>query len=184
VPETTFAPRPPKGIGGWLVLPALGLPISLFRMGRDVYQLMPSYTTNAWFALTDPAGANYHPLAGALLTFELVANAALIVLSVTTLVLFFRRRSSLPTVYVAFLAAAFTTLLIDDLFALQVPAAAAAVTPKEWGALLRTLLFSGIWIAYFRRSERVRATFVERRHRAPVTAAAPDTVPIDVAEPA
>ena len=53
--------------------------------------------------------------------------------------------------------------VLDTALALMIPATADALTATHWGALLRSLIGAAIWIAYFRSSERVKATFVVRR---------------------
>ncbi len=158
-------PPPPRGIGGWLLLPAIALPVTVWRVGRDLVSLVPSWSATAWHAATDPAGSAYHPLYGPWLVFELLGNLGLLALAVVCTVLFFRRRSSLPRLYCALLIGSAALQGLDNAWALQIPAAADSVTSAQWGALARSVLSAAIWVAYFQRSARVRATFVERRRR-------------------
>lgn len=68
----------PKGIGGWLLLPAVGLVLTPFRMGVQFYRdLLPSLTPEIWHALTSPGSSAYHPLWGPLIICEMLLNGAL-----------------------------------------------------------------------------------------------------------
>jgi Protein of unknown function (DUF2569) len=86
-------------------------------------------------------------------------------------VLFFRRRSSLPRIYIGVLLASLAWRFVDDAMALQIPVAAAKLTTRDGGELAGGFVLTLIWVAYFLRSDRVRATFVERlRQTAPAAA--------------
>lgn len=164
----------PRGIGGWLLLPAIGLPVSILRLMTQSVGLWPAFTPETWEALTSAGSASYHPLWLPLMLFELVGNVGLVVLACLTTWLFFQRRSSLPKVFIAFVAGAALIVSLDLALTLAIPSAAARLKPSDWGEGFRSILSAAIWSAYFLKSERVRRTFVRRlAQRAP--AAGPAT---------
>lgn len=67
-----------KGLGGWLILPALGLIVTQFRMVSQFYRdMLPVLASETWNALTNSSSAAYHPLWGPLIVFEVIANLLL-----------------------------------------------------------------------------------------------------------
>jgi len=162
---------PPSGLGGWLVLVAIGLGFSILRVGRMLWESLASYTTEPWLALTSVGSADHHPLWAPALLFALVANLGLLIGYTLVAVLFIKRRSSLPRVYIVLMTTGFAISALDIALMNAIPAAAQGLTQKEWGGLARVGISWLIWSAYFLRSGRVRMTFVERHRKQPVEAA-------------
>ena len=160
-------PMPPSGLGGWLVLVAIGLGFSVLRVGRTLWDSLASYTTEPWLALTSVGSADHHPLWAPALLFGLVANIGLLIGYGLTAVLFFKRRSSLPGVYIVMMTTGFAFAGLDIALTNAIPAAAQSLTHKDWGGLVRGGVSWLIWTAYFLRSGRVRMTFVERYRKQP-----------------
>ena len=64
--------REPKGIGGWLILPSIGLLISPFVLIVQLQDLMRSvFAPGVWAALTSHKSPAYHPLWAPELIFEM-----------------------------------------------------------------------------------------------------------------
>jgi hypothetical protein len=79
----------PKGLGGWLVLPAIGLVVTPFWiLVTFVRDLLPVFDGDTWSLLTTRGSAVYHPALGPLLIFEVVANIFLIVFTIYVIYLF------------------------------------------------------------------------------------------------
>lgn len=164
-------PPAPRRIGGWLLLPAIGLPVHVALLASDLRDVWPWLSTQAWFNVSDPAGSVYHPVLAPQVLFELVAGLGLVALALVATVLFFQRRTSSPRVYITLLAAAVSVEWID-LIAREAVMPIPGLMPvdiDEWLAAAWNLLLGGIWIAYFMKSERVHQTFVwpHRPRRAP-----------------
>ncbi|HEX5683910.1 MAG TPA: DUF3857 domain-containing protein, partial [Ideonella sp.] len=173
------SPAAPWPLGGWLILPLLGVPLSLYNFGSGVLGIWPSMSTQHWVAITTAGTSEFQPLTAMLLAFELVANLGMLAAYLLLAVLFLTRRTSLPRLYVATLAAHVAVVLIDNVWASLIPATADGVTYQEWGQFVRSVVSAAIWIAYFRVSERVKATFVVRR-RLTAPAALPNSpAPLD-----
>jgi hypothetical protein len=156
-------PDGPRGIGGWLILPLLGLILTPIRVGfSSVRDLAPALKPGTWAALTTPGAAAYHPLWAPVLVFECVVNGLLIVCSLVLLWLFLRKSHRVPLLMVAWLVAIVAVQVVDLLLVGQIPAAAAAPDAQGIRDLVRLVLSALIWIPYFLRSKRVKNTFVER----------------------
>ena len=89
-PEPSSRDAGPVGLGGWLVLVALGLFITPLRVGAILQtDLLPIFTEGYWPLLTSPSSDAYHPLWAPLLIFETAGNFAVVAASIVALVLFF-----------------------------------------------------------------------------------------------
>lgn len=183
------APRPapdgaPRGLGGWLILPAIGLTIAPLRLLKDLVGMAPAYNASTWADLTVSGGAHYNAWWAPFLLVELGAAIALVALSITLIVLFFGRRSSLPRAFVAFAAASIGFRALDLLAGKVLPNGSDSGDAVEWATLLRDGFSAVLWSWYFLVSRRVAATFVERvRAPAGVAVGAP-AAPRETSEPA
>ena len=155
-----------KGIGGWLLLPALGVILVPIRLLLDITKLLPSYAADTWSQLTTVGAAAYHALWAPVLLFELAANLGMLVFSLLLMTMFFQKRRGVPRLYIAVLVAGVAIQFIDAGLAQLIPAAAENITSKEWGELARGVFGAAIWGSYFHVSERVKATFVHGREPA------------------
>jgi transglutaminase-like putative cysteine protease len=175
----------PRGIAGWLLLPALGLIVKPLLLARAFWSILPVYSNDVWSTLTVAGGASYNPAWAPMLLCGLGMNVLLIVFAVMLALLFFRKRSSVPHAYAAFLWVSVAFTVIDQLTAQAVapkdPAAA-----SEWASVIRDVLSALIWGSYFLVSRRVAATFVQRlRHPSEVVGEPADVgvVPVEAVAP-
>lgn len=150
----------PEGLGGWLVLVAIGLVISPFIIGHGLFDLAGAMSADTWAALTTFGGASYHALWAPLLLVELVANLGQLVFAILMLVLFFQRRTCFPKLMIGFYIAAAVLQGADLMMSSLLPTI--QVTAKDYASLARVVISSIIWSAYLLRSQRVKATFVRR----------------------
>jgi hypothetical protein len=148
-----------QGIRGWLLLPAFGVIVAPLRIAVDFAHTIPTFAADNWALLTTAGTASYHSMWAPVLLYELGANVAQIVFSLTLALLFFKKRRSVPYVYTGFLAGAVIIQAADLLFVRLIPSAA-PVDLKDWNALSRAALGIVVWGSYFLRSKRVKATFV------------------------
>ena len=156
----TLANGGPRGLGGWLVIPGLGLIATPFVAFSTIYSNREAWAADSWARLTTFGNETYHAMWAPTLLFELIAQLGLIVFGILIVILFFRGRSSVPRIYIAFQLSAAAQLLIDMALVHSIPQAAKETSfdPSTVGALIGTV----IWIAYFLTSLRVRNTFVAR----------------------
>jgi hypothetical protein len=157
LPPQEPVPGQPQGLGGWLILVAIGLfahPLfSIVGIGR----LAPMLTVSAWQQFAQPAGSNYHALGGAFIVFELLANLAIGIASILLLAWFFQRRRAFPRTFIYL-------LIVQVLLALAEPALAKGIVGAKTEGLsppqaIGLAVSSGAWILYMIRSTRVQLTF-------------------------
>lgn len=130
--RATSAERVPYGIGGWLLLPAVGLIVSI-----PVVLLEASRSLRS-----GDAG-------------EVAVVAATVVVVAITAVTFFQKRRWAPRVFIVLLS------LDAVLAAVPVILARDPVAAADSRDLARATLSALIWIPYFLVSRRVKSTFTE-----------------------
>ena len=150
----------PKRIAGWLTLVALGVCAVPIRIIAQTAQLLPVFEADTWRALTTPGEPAYHALWAPWITAELTINLVLLAGSIVTAFLFFSKRRLFPRFAIGFMLASVTVQALDLLATQAIPAAAAEIGVQDVREFLGAVASSAIWIPYFLRSKRVRATFV------------------------
>jgi hypothetical protein len=166
--EHALRPPEPMGVGGWLVLPIIGLCITALWALVDITRYLPTMW-RAWDVFTDPASDAYHPLWGPYIGFSTFLQFFLLLAPIFLLWLINKKKRVLPAIIVGYYVAVLFILLIDFV--------AVATFFSEWMAdlgradevstevfraassVFRGIIFCGIWIPYFLLSSRVRATF-------------------------
>lgn len=150
-----------EGLGGWLVLVALGLflrPILL--IGTLVRGAASYYDLRVWHALTTPGTTTYRPALGFILPIELTLNLTVLVLSVALILLFFRRSHLFPRLMKVLLA----TFVVVGIYNVAVFAwfdlGGAGSLAQNVSALIQAAVGAAVWIPYFTYSRRVKLTFV------------------------
>jgi len=127
----------PNGIGGWLILPLIGLVIGPFLYGYLSYALLTAYMEDQTKVV--------------LLAYGLQAIAVCL-FAFYCLVRFFQKKVQAP----ALISLLYLVQILEAVFALLYTNGRYD-TRKDF---IVTLIASSIWIAYFRRSKRVANTFV------------------------
>ena len=153
--------RGPEGIGGWLILPMLGLIFSpIASLVGLMTQNIPAFTEGHFARLTNPASPNYHPLWAPLLILEPIGTITIGVMAVFGLVLMFRKSRSFPRFMIILYSVTMAYAIVDSLLAYQIPLVVAQGSPQLLGQVARACLVAAIWIPYMRVSKRVKNTFV------------------------
>ena len=141
------APEPQfVGIGGWLILPAIGLVLG------PIIGVVGLITGLALY--TDVEAAGY----GGVYALEILVQIALLAFLIYTATRFFGKKRNAPayciTLFVLGVAASFILLVIE------LGAGAEVFAIESGKALAQGTISAAIWIPYFRVSKRVKATFV------------------------
>jgi hypothetical protein len=150
----------PIGIGGWLLLVAVGVCLTPVRLAVEIIRGLRPLEPTTWHAVTTPGTRAYHPLFGPLIVGELVVNAALLIWAGVLVYLFFTRRRSFPFAMITYMIARVVAQAADTGAALMIPVAAATMGPAAYGDLATGVLTTVIWVPYLIRSRRVELTFV------------------------
>lgn len=144
--ETGPIEASPVGIGGWLLLPALGLILGLI--------LGAVFAFNDFVMLYSGGLVKYSGLD----LMEIVVELSVFGYLIYAALRFFTKRSDAPSIMIVLLILGFAVpallLMIETIVGAQ---DYARVTAKQ---LPRGLISAAVWIPYFRTSKRVRATFV------------------------
>jgi hypothetical protein len=154
---TDVPPAPgPKGIGGWLILPLIGLCLTPINTARDLLQLIEVMRDpELWAALTTPGQPTYRPMWKALFFTQLTGSVLMLVFTVVVLVYFLRKSRHTPRLMVAWLLS--RSVFIVLLVVLGSMVSGDTQTP---GTAMLGAMFALLWIVYFKSSERVKNTFV------------------------
>lgn len=149
-------------IGGWLVLPAIGIVLSAFVL---IYQIVSEgfFNHNTWLSLLNSGLDNAHEIVF-LVGIELIYNILYLIFIVLIILLFFTRRSNTPRLISIFYVISFTVPLLDtlltyEMFPEYLIEADSTATYKD---ITRSAIAALIWIPYFHMSDRVKNTFINR----------------------
>jgi hypothetical protein len=142
-----------KGIGGWLILPAIGLAISPFVSLHGLFKGIGILTSSRYETVLSA-----RPGLATLILFEIITNTILFAASVCLNFIFYWKKRIFPRCAIAYYGLNFFVMLADHL-------ATVSLLPSSdnsagaFGAV-RALVICVIWIPYFLNSQRVEQTFV------------------------
>jgi len=150
----------PEGIGGWLILVAIGLCVQPVLLLKAIADNVAIFDPDTWRALTTPGVPAYHPLWAPLLLGETGVNLVLFAWSGVLLYVFVAKRRGFPRLVVAYMGVSLAAVLADLALARTIPSAQAHLTASDYRQVGRSAISAAVWIPYFLRSRRVAATFV------------------------
>lgn len=151
-----------NGIGGWLILVAIGLIITPLRVAYLLLaDLIPIFSNGTWAALTDPGSESYSPYWAPLLIGEVVANGLLMAVSAYLLYLFFSKKKVFPVWYMGVIAFSLVFIPLDAWLVTKALPDEPMFDPDTTKEFSRSILAAVIWIPYMLVSKRVKATFIE-----------------------
>ena len=164
---TNIPPPPPpsseakryEGLGGWLILVAIGLIITPLRLGVDGVRIfLPLFAPEKWHLINTPGSELYHPYLGPLLIYEVAGNTTTALFALVMLGLFFSRKRFFLKLMILYLAVNALFVFGDHVLVRQV-FPGMATSPQGIRELARVTAGCLIWIPYLLVSKRVKATF-------------------------
>ena len=164
-PETigTSGPQQPvSGLGGWLILVAIGVVMAPLRLLATLLQsCVPFFQRGTWDALTTPGSEQYHALWAPLIISKFIRNLGLFVACVVLLFLFFKKSRFFPRTYIAIAFVNLCYLVLDAWCASFVLTSESMFDPDTTREIVGSLVSTAVWGTYMLISDRVRNTFVE-----------------------
>ena len=133
----------PKGSGGWLLIPAIGLPLSLLKGAAELGFMTEGFDSE-W--TSDP---NLWAVA--------IIDAVMIVAGGLLVALFFSKARFTVLLFIAFLIAQVLVAIVQ----LLLVSASDVDYAVSFKPLLGSVVVAAIWVPYFATSERVKNTFIE-----------------------
>jgi hypothetical protein len=151
----------PKGLGGWLILPMLGLVLSPLRMGIQFFtDLAPVFNAETWRQLNDASLPGHQPMLPTLIVIEMIVNVAMFAFTLALVWFFFRKSRQTPRLYIIWLVLLVVIQVVDTAL---VSSLGLPVDKDSMRDLIRSVITAGVWIPYFLVSKRVKNTFIEPR---------------------
>ncbi|WP_251502498.1 DUF2569 domain-containing protein [Paenibacillus polysaccharolyticus] len=156
-----YRPLGVSGLGGWLILIQIGLWFTLVMLLAQISQsVLPILNTETWEILTSKDSGYYHPLWAPIIIFEAIYNILFLLFTVYVIVAFYRKKAILPRLMIIFYSLSLVVGMVDYLILYQIPMARELEDGSSIRDIARSAIACAIWIPYFRKSERVKNTFV------------------------
>jgi transglutaminase-like putative cysteine protease len=152
---------PPLTIGGWLVLPLLGL---LFTPLIIIYRLFSDdsyFNQTVWNKVTMPGGEGYHQLFAPILIFEVISYALIFVFCILLLFMMLNNKRSFPKYIITFYILNVVILIISVAGANHITNELNLGAASQGYEVFKSFIQGAIWIPYFLISERVKETFTK-----------------------
>jgi hypothetical protein len=162
---TSGIPNVSIDLGGWLIMIAIGLTLSA---GFQVYNFFTQdyFNQASLNALSSPEHPYYSKFWGLLFTIEILLSVPMFILTLLTIVLLFKRRTSFPYFYIILMVSNLGYAMYQVLVAEQFDFEEGNL--EYYRGLGRAIIGSAIWIPYILRADRVKQTFTMMQ-KAPFT---------------
>ena len=151
-----------EGIGGWLILVAIGIVVTPIRIVMLIIATYPEvFSSGTWEALTTQGSEVYSPLWAPILIGEILINCGLILAWLYLGYKFFTKNKGFPNWYIG-IAVFSLVYILADAFAIKLVLPSEPVfDPATTKELMRSVMMVVIWVPYMLVSERVKTTFVK-----------------------
>jgi hypothetical protein len=150
-----------EGIGGWLILVAIGIVVTPFRLVMLIVTAYPPlFSTGAWEALTTQGSEAYDPLWAPIIIGEIIVNSGVILVWLYMAYKFFTKSKYFPRWYIG-IAVFSLIFIVADAFAIKLVLPNEPVfDPDTIKELMRSVIMVVVWVPYMLVSKRVKATFI------------------------
>jgi hypothetical protein len=146
-------------IGGWLIIPSIGLVISFFTLSFGTYELIkPYFKPGLLDLITNPSSQYYIPYFMPAFAFEIILNVVFVAVVAKAIYLLSQRSVKAPRLIIFFYVLQFLGLLADLILTTAI---APQLNDKEGVSdVAKAFVVMLVWGLYFYKSERVKRTFV------------------------
>jgi len=154
-----------KGIGGWLILVAIGVTLGPFiAVGMDYAIYSEVFSEEVWSTLTDSNNiATYTPNYSLAVSVELVASIIIDAYLFRLMFLFYTKKLDFPSLYIKLVYVIFAFIILDIIMvSLVFPNSTAKdlFDPFTIRAIFQSIFSILVWVPYMKKSVRVKNTFI------------------------
>ena len=151
-----------QGIGGWLILVAVGIVFTPIKKIMVKITLYPEiFSTGVWEDLTTQGNEAYSPLWAPSIIGEILFSCGLIIVLLYMAYLFFAKSRNFPKWYVV-IAIINVQFIAADAFIINMFLPSQSIfDPGTIREFLRSVITLVVWVPYMFVSKRVRATFIK-----------------------
>ncbi|WP_346837976.1 DUF2569 domain-containing protein [Microbulbifer sp. SAOS-129_SWC] len=151
-----------EGIGGWLILVAIGIVVTPIRIVTLILTTYPEiFTSGIWDAITSKGSEAYSPMWASIILGELLINSGLLVVWLYMAYKFFTKSRDFPKWYIGIAVCSLTSIVADAYAIKLVLPNEPVFDPDTVKELMRSSVMVFIWVPYMLLSKRVKATFVK-----------------------
>lgn len=149
-----------KKIGGWLILLAVFLCLAPLISLLNILFINTTIIDGSWILFLDNTSTNYNPKLGIFSFIKVFINLLFFCLSILSIILFFKKRSSFPKLYSYILISFFVFSLLDTFILSNI----GFLTYENFGVLtiLWNFIKTSIISMYLLSADEVKETFVKR----------------------
>lgn len=163
-PSNDYTITKGKDIGGWLILPLIGLTLGPFTLLFSIVNA-GFFSVETWSSLNAYEGFDSFKV-GLMYVIELSLNLAMLSFAVLLAALFYTKRTSLPKLIVVYYLGHISIVLIDTFLIFSMLDGIDLGVPQselvDYKSIFRSIISAAIWIPYFANSIRVKETFTRR----------------------
>ncbi len=157
----------PLNIGGWLILPTIGILITPIILSRTIFT-NGFFLQSSWDFISSRNSDAFNIVWSITFLFELLMNTLCLIYSVFLIVILIKRRTIFPVHFITFrfinLFVVVTDIILTSLINSEY------FPSDSWNAkeLMRAIVGTAIWVPYMLNSQRVKETFV-KKYKSPHT---------------
>lgn len=144
-------------IGGWLFLVIFGWVVSLVRYFSFMFDIYKMYEDGIFEVLRDINSDYYNPNLVPLIELEFIVYLICVIAIIYGLVLMFKKKKSYPNYAIGFIILVQLFSVIDLILGSTV---GVKITSESVGQVVGSIFGAIIWISYFKKSVRVKQTFI------------------------
>jgi hypothetical protein len=146
-------------VGGWLIIPTIGLFLSPFMLGYHIYT-SDFFDLSSWQYISSIESAGYDPYWMVAFILELFINLLFIIYSLFLILLLVNRRTTFPRHYIILRVLNLLLVFADFILVSQIDNPNFTSSSSSVTELSKAIFGAAIWIPYMLYSERVKNTFV------------------------